>query len=135
MIIFSTEIISLSRLEVVDEKVKSFIINDKFIDESIVLQKINKDLEFLYLKKIPKVVMNKPINPEIVKSYLNRYLTTSDKRDLCEELNIINNRGTYKRWTSVRIDLKELGYKIEDKTMRVDNKQLRVSTIIAPEDN
>ena len=135
VIIFPTEIVSLSRLKVVDKKVKSVIINDKFIDKSIVLQKINKDLEFLYLKKDRKVVKDEAINLEILKGFLNRQLTTSEKRDLCEKLNIINNRGAHKRWTLIKIDLKKLGYKIEEEQIRVDGKQMRVSTIIAPEDN
>lgn len=135
VIIFPTEILSLSKLKVADKKVKSVIINDKFIDKNIVLQKINKDLESLYLKRTPENIMNKGISPKIVKSYLNRYLATSDKSDLCKELNVINERGTCKKWPSVKKDLKKLGYKIEDKTIRADGKQFRVSTIIAPEDN
>ena len=132
VIIFPTEIISLSRLEVVDEKVKSVIINDKFIDKSIILQKINKDLEFLYLKKNPKVVMNKTINPEIVKKYLNRQLTTSDKSDLCEELNIANTRGTDRKWISVKPLMIKVGYEVEDKIVTLDGKATRVSIITDP---
>lgn len=132
VIIFPTELISLSRLEVVDEKVKSVIINDKFIDKSIILQKITKDLEFLYLKKNPKVVMNQTINPEIVKSYLNIYLTTPDKSDLCKELNIANTRGTHRQWISVKPLIIKAGYEIEDKVITLDEKATRVSIITDP---
>ena len=133
VIIFPTEIVSLSRLEVVDKKVKSVIINDKFIDKSIILQKINKDLEFLYLKKNPKkVVMNKTINHEIVKGFLNRYLTTSEKRDLCEELNIANTRGTPRKWQSIKVLVIKAGYEVEDKVITLDGKATRVSMITDP---
>ena len=88
----------------------------------------------LEYEKQTKEIIAKKIN-SIDKVYLNRQLTTSDKINLCEELNIMNERGTHKRWASVKKDLKELGYKIEDKTIRADGKQFRVSIITAPEDN
>lgn len=132
VIIFPTEIISLSRLEVVDEKVKSIIINDKFIDESIVLQKINKDLEFLYLKKDLKVAMNKTIKPEIVKKYLNRQLTTPDKNDLCNELAILTSRGNVRKWPSIKAFSIKAGYEVEDKVTTIDGKTTRVSIITDP---
>ena len=88
----------------------------------------------LEYEKQTKEIIAKKIN-SIDKSYLNRQLTASEKRDLCEELNIINDRGTHKRWVSIKGILKKSGYKIKDETIRIDGKQMRVSTITAPKDN
>lgn len=103
--------------------------NDKFIDKSIVLQKINKDLEFLYLKKNPRAVMNKTINPEIIKGYLNRYLTTSDKRELCKKLEIYNNRGDLYKWQTISKMLRNQGFLITDKSILINGTRTRVSII------
>lgn len=117
-----------------DDKVTLAILDTVDITEQVqALGRIRKDIDLVIKRTKDESLTIK--NIEVPESYLNRQLTASDKNDLCEELNIINERGTYKRWTSVKIDLKKLGYKIEDKTIRIDGKQVRVSTIIAPKDN
>ena len=117
-----------------DDKVTFAILDTVDITEQVqALGRIRKDIDLVIKRTTDESLVVK--NIEVPKDYLNRQLTTSDKNNLCEELNIINERGTHKRWTSVKIDLKKLGYKIEDKTIRADGKQFRVSIITAPEDN
>ena len=117
-----------------DDKVTLAILDTVDITEQVqALGRIRKDIDLVIKRTKDESLIVKEI--KVPESYLNKYLTTSDKNDLCEELNIINDRGTLKRWVSIKGILKELGYKIEEESIRVDGKQMRVSTIIAPEEN
>ena len=117
-----------------DDKVTLAILDTVDITEQVqALGRIRKDIDLVIKRTNDESLIVKEI--KVPKIYLNKQLTTSDKNDLCEELNIINDRGTHKRWVSIKGILKKTGYKIKDETIRADGKQFRVSTIIAPEDN
>ena len=117
-----------------DDKVTLAILDTVDITEQVqALGRIRKDIDLVIKRTKDESLIVKEIR--VPESYLNKYLTTSDKNDLCEELNIINDRGTLKRWVSIKGILEKSGYKIEEGAIRVDGKQMRVSTIIAPEEN
>ena len=61
--------------------------------------------------------------------WLNKPLTKEDKDALCEELNIFDSNGRLAKWTTVKNRLKEQGYTIEEKTMRIEGKRTKVSII------
>lgn len=48
---------------------------------------------------------------------------------LCEELNIPNKNGKLTKWTGIKPKLEENLYTIKDKSIRIEGKQVRVSTI------
>lgn len=135
VIFFPIEILSLSTMKIKDESVKSVIINDKFIDENIALQKISTNLEFLYVKKDIKETPKKEFDHDIVEKYLNKLLTAEDKKELCEELSVINERGFYKKWVSIKKILFESGYTMQEKVVRIEGKQVRTSIINKSKEN
>lgn len=129
VMIFPTELFSVSNLKIKEDRVNSVVIHDKFIDKNIVLRRLNKNIDFLYLKKPLSKAKNKKLDHSILKKYLNRTLTTKEKNKLCEELNLLNDRGALKKWTSIKRHIKNSGYKIEETFIYTSNKQMRASII------
>lgn len=129
VMIFPTELFSVTNLKIKENKVNSVIVNDKFIDENIILGRLNKNIDFLYLKKPLSEAKYKKLDHKILKKYLNRKLTTKEKSTLCEELRLINSRGNLRKWTSIKKYIANSGYEIEEAHDYIDGKQVRVSII------
>lgn len=110
-----------------DPKVKLAIMNTTNETDGIqALGRIRKDIDILIYRSndtIKRRLIDLPV------SYLGRTLTTSMKRDLCSNLNIINKRGTVSQWAYIKKSLQKSGYKIKDSTITIDQKRVRVSTI------
>ena len=111
-----------------DDKVSLAILDTTDITEQIQsLGRIRKDINLVIKKTNDESLVKSPVH--ISEAYLNVNLTTEDKNFLCDELQIIDNKGRVRRWTSAKEHIKYSGYKIEDKTVTVDGKRTRVSII------
>lgn len=129
IMIFPTELLSVSTIKIKEDRINSVIINDKFIDKNIVLKRLNKNIDFLYLKKPLSKAGNKKIDHKVLKMYLNKKLTVEEKNALCEELNLINDRGNLKKWPSVKKHIEKSGYEVEETYIYTSEKQTRASII------
>lgn len=129
VMIFPTELFSVTNLKVKENKVNSVIVNDKFIDKNIVLKRLNKNIDFLYLKKPLSKAGNKKIDHKVLKKYLNRKLTTKEKSTLCEELNFRSDRGSLRKWTTVKKYIVSSGYEVEETFIYSQEKLIRASII------
>lgn len=117
-----------------DNKIKLAIMNTTNETEHIqALGRLRNDIDVLIYRTKDKG-MQEDVILNIPKEYLDIYLTTSMKSDLCKSLNILNSRGDISRWNAIKILLKEKGYIIEDKTIKVDEKATRVSIIQSLQD-
>lgn len=61
--------------------------------------------------------------------WLNRPLTKEDKKLLANELNIVNEKGRLKKWSSISKDLKQIGYKIKDSKITINGKRVNIHII------
>ena len=114
-----------------DEAVTLAILDTIDLTEQIqALGRIRKDIDLVVKKtKDKKLLFKNIIIPE---KYLNEYLNAEDKENLSIELNILNDKGKLRKWTSIRKIITNLGYEIEDKIITIDNKRARVSMIKIP---
>lgn len=60
---------------------------------------------------------------------INKDLTTEDKRNLCEKLDVRNFKGNVLKWTSIKSILIKQGYVIKDKSVYINGKLTRVSSV------
>lgn len=111
-----------------DDKVVFAVLNTLDITEQIqAVGRIRKDIDFVIKKQKDSELEFNQI--ELDKSYLNKELRTEDKLILCEELYILDRQGRLKKWPTVRTYIENSGYIIKDKTVKIDGKRVRVSTI------
>lgn len=61
-------------------------------------------------------------------TYLDVPLTTKDKENLCLHFHLLDERGRIKKWVSIKALLTD-NYLIQDKRIRIEGKQQRVSVI------
>ena len=66
---------------------------------------------------------------EINDKWLNKPLTTGDKKELALELNWTDDKGRVMKWTGVKNALVESGYEVKDTKRIVEGKQSRVTII------
>lgn len=129
VMIFPTELFSVTNLKIKENKVNSVIVNDKFIDKNIILGRLNKNIDFLYFKKPLSEAKDKKVDHNILKKYLNRKLTTKEKSTLCEELNFRSDRGNLRKWTTVKKYIVSSGYEVEETFIYSQEKLIRASII------
>ncbi len=87
--------------------------------------RVRKDIDRLYLKSDDSEISN---DIELDEKWLNRPLTSNDKKELCNELEQYDERGRLKRWKAISKELTELGFNIKDSRLS-DAKRTSVSTI------
>lgn len=66
---------------------------------------------------------------EIDDKWLNKPLTTGDKKELALELNWTDDKGRVMKWTGVKNALVESGYEVKDTQRRIEGKQTKVTII------
>lgn len=109
-----------------DEKVEFSILDTTDKTQQVqALGRIRKDIDFIIVKSNEKIKENIFLE----ECYLNKPLTTEDKKKLSEELSIKNNRGENVKWTSLSKLLKNNNYNIENKTLTLNGVKKRVSII------
>lgn len=62
--------------------------------------------------------------------YMHSFLNPKLKAQLCEELNIIDNKGRLCKWPAIKKLLIENDYNVSDKIIRENGKQVRASIIV-----
>lgn len=113
-----------------DNKVELAILDTTNETERVqALGRIRKDIDFLIIKAkaSDKVETNNSITLE--DKYLEVPLTTEDKRELCEQLNILDVNGRVYKWRKISEMITDSGYKIEHQSIVDDGKRRRVSFI------
>lgn len=88
-----------------------------------------KDIHYL----IERVNEEDEVKIVLSSVWLNNPLTTAQKNELVNELNIIDFKGVQRKWRGIKTDLEKSGYKIKDMTLRINKKRTRVSVISKPE--
>lgn len=91
------------------------------------LGRIRKDIELVIKRDEMRNTLEE--NIELEEFYLNRELSTEERSLLCEELNILDQKGRLRKWNSVKIFLKNSGYEIEEKFSTASGKKARVGII------
>lgn len=124
----------LDRISLEDDDIELIILNttDKKISYSV-----RKFVGKSVLKLIKKGKQHdcKPLyqNIEVPAEYLDKPLTFKDKTSLYIRLNVIDQDGKVSKWPSIRKLLESLGYKINDRTIAIDGKRTRTTTITIPD--
>ena len=114
-----------------DDKVNLAILDTTDSTEQIQsLGRIRKSIDLVIKKTNDKNAIN---SLEIPKSYINSILTSEDKRALCDELYLLDERGRLKKWPTVSKYLEQSGYIIEEKVRFINEKKTRVSIITVKE--
>lgn len=115
--------------DLIDDKVKLAIINT--INETEKIQsvgRLRRDLDILVYRvsknEKPDIYLN------IDEKYINVWLTNSEKKRICKELNIKDSSGRTMMWTSIKKILEDQGYIVADAQKVIDGKRLRVSKIV-----
>lgn len=116
--------------DLLDPKVKLVVMNTTNKTEFVqALGRVRGDVDVLvyrvdslernYYIKLPEEMIDVP-------------LTTSMKTDFCNDLNIKNEYGRQLKWTTIKKELENQGYVIEDKIIVIEGKRTRVSYIRLP---
>ncbi|EGT0693927.1 DEAD/DEAH box helicase family protein [Clostridium perfringens] len=114
-------------LNITDKNMLYCIINTTNVTQQIQARgRLRHDIVELKLKADKKVVQR---NIYDIEEFLDRNLTKEDKDSLCEKLNLFDNKGRLLKWTRVKNLLIEQSYKIEDKKIRIEGKQVKISII------
>lgn len=117
-----------------DPKVRLAIMNTT--SETDIIQargRIRKDIDLIIYKLIND--LDKLTLPEINEKYINKPLTTNDKNEFCQELDLRNGNNRLMKWRAVKSLLEENDYLIENSKITIDGKRLNVSVIISPYKN
>lgn len=88
--------------------------------------RVRKDIDRLYLKSEDSEISN---DIELDEKWLNRPLTSNDKKELSNEIQLYDERGRLIKWKGLSLRLIEQGYKIEDLTKVIEGKRVRISII------
>lgn len=88
--------------------------------------RVRKDIDRLYLKSDDSEIYN---DIELDEKWLNRPLTSNDKKELSNEIQLYDERGRLIKWKGLSLRLIEQGYKIEDLTKVIEGKRVRISII------
>ena len=71
----------------------------------------------------------RPDKIKLDKCWLDKPLTTEDKKVLCEQLGLTDKFGRVLKWRCVSDELTKKGYEIKNTTLRIEGKRTRVSII------
>ena len=112
-------------------------INVVYEDASVELdgkRRLKADNKFSMTKKDAKFVpRDYSLNPILLSSnFLDTPLPIYEKSKLVNQLSIKNMKGETIRWRQLKKVLEESGYEIIDKTLVIDGKRQRTSTITRP---
>lgn len=88
--------------------------------------RVRKDIDRVYIKSDGNIQKQEI---KLDKKWLNKPLAKADKKILCEEIELFDERGRLKGWTSISKELIELGYKIKEVKPRINGKQVKASII------
>lgn len=114
-----------------DDKVNLAILDTLDSTEQIqALGRVRRDID-LVIKKTNKKIDEQYI--EVPEDYLDKDLTTGEKRVLCEDLYLIDEQGRLKKWPTIRKYIEYSGYEVKDKLSIIDGKRTRVSVISVKE--
>lgn len=104
-------------INIKDERIETVVINSIDYDTQIQARgRVRKNIVNLYLKAKNK---ENEIKITIADKWLDKPLTTQDKKELCKELNLVNQNGRALSWTSVKRILEFSGYKVTDTQIRL----------------
>lgn len=111
-----------------DDKIKLAIMNTtNETEKTQALGRNRNDIDVLIYRiedhedEDSKVLLNE--------KWLNTSLTSEKKKELCNELVIVDSKGQLRKWPSVSKILEKEGYVIVNKTISINGKRTRVSTI------
>lgn len=113
--------------DLLDPKVKLVIMNTTNKTEFIQsVGRVRGDVDVLVYK-----VSDDEVNyyVDFPTKYINTPLTTSVKKELCEQFNLRNQNGRLLLWPSLAKILKSQGLFIEDKNILINGKPTRVSVV------
>lgn len=114
--------------DLLDERVKLAIMNTTNETEHIqALGRIRRDIDILIYRVDPKLEPDYYLN--FPKELLGKPMTSEDKDQLCERLNVYNDRNELIKWPTVRKVLENQGFIIKDATKTIDGKRKRVSIV------
>lgn len=111
-----------------DEKVIFAILDTTDETEQIqALGRVRKDIDFVVYKTDDEDLIATKI--VLKDEFLNKPLERIDKELLCEDINIIDNKGRITKWRGIKIILEKSGYILEDRTLVIDGQRKRTTTI------
>lgn len=117
-------------VNITDERMMYCVINTTNVTEQIQARgRIRHDIIELRLKKKHTNVYN---NIKLGVQWLDTYLTKVDKDALVEELNMFDNFNRPMKWNAIKNLLIKQGYRIYDKSVRIEGKKTRVTMILEP---
>ena len=114
----------------IDNKVKLAIMNTtNETERTQALGRLRKDVDILIFRAEDKEELT--VDIVVPEKYLNRFLTSEHKNEMCKELNIINTSGSVASWRTLKklITSEGTGYKIQDTFKTIEGKRTRVSII------
>lgn len=115
-----------------DPKLKLAIMNTT--NETDLIQargRIRKDIDILIYRTNEEADED---SVEVPQEYLGIPLISSVKKDLCQELNIVNKEGSIRQWVSIKPRLIMNGYQIKETRVTIEGKRLKASIINKKED-
>lgn len=114
-------------INIMDKDIEIMICNDTQSDTQIQSRsRIRKDIKAEIFKS--KNCLD-DVRVAINEEYLNRPLTTKDKRELCKEINLYGEKTSLLKWTSIKQILMNSGYEIVDDRIRINKVLNRISMI------
>lgn len=117
-------------INIKDEAIELVVVNCVNLDTQIQARgRVRKDIKAFYVRSLSEKT---EVKITLADKWLDKPLTTKDKKELCKELNLANQNGRDFCWTSLKKTLEFSGYKVTDTTIRLckeSRKQTRVSTI------
>lgn len=111
-----------------DPKIRLAIMNTT--NETDIIQargRIRKDIDVVIYRTTNE--LDKLNNLDIANKYLNIPLTTEDKVNLCNELDIRDTSNRPRKWRGIKVLLKQAGYSTVDSKITIDDKRVVVTTI------
>lgn len=123
--------ILLCELNLKNENIDTIIINttNNSISTELSNNLINDNVNMIIYRTDKNLIFN---NITVNEKYINKHLTSLDKSKLCEELNMLDDKGRLNKWPTVKKILQLNGYEIVDKKIKQNGKQIRVSIITKP---
>lgn len=89
--------------------------------------RIRKDIDLIIYKTTEN--LDKLHNEQVMSKYINVPLTTKEKSELAEILDLRDKYNRLLKWRTVSKTLKENGYEIKDSKTTINGKRITVSTI------
>ncbi|MFR9240510.1 MAG: DEAD/DEAH box helicase family protein [Clostridium baratii] len=120
-------------INIKDETIELVVVNSVNLDTQIQARgRVRKNIKAFYVRSLSEKT---EVKITLADKWLDKPLTTKDKKELCKELNLVNQNGRALSWTSVKRILEFSGYKVTDTSIMLKNKddknvKTRVSIII-----